>query len=61
MRLPTFYEQNLIPNWGIEGDFLATNPSGASGGALPGGIGWYRKHFDINDYLSFSNELCYIF
>ncbi len=40
----------LPHDWSIEGDFLATNPSGASGGALPGGIGWYRKHFDINDY-----------
>ncbi|MBP9982564.1 MAG: glycoside hydrolase family 2, partial [Prevotella sp.] len=40
----------LPHDWSIEGDFMATNPSGASGGALPGGIGWYRKHFDINDY-----------
>lgn len=40
----------LPHDWAIEGDFLATNPSGESGGALPGGIGWYRKHFDINDY-----------
>ena len=23
MRLPTFYEQNLIPNWGPYGNFLA--------------------------------------
>ena len=32
-------------DWAIEGDFSAGNPSGAGGGALPGGIGWYRKHF----------------
>lgn len=32
-------------DWAIEGDFHAGNPSGAGGGALPGGIGWYRKHF----------------
>ena len=25
----------------------AGNPSGAGGGALPGGIGWYRKTFEI--------------
>ena len=36
---------NLPHDWAIEGDFLASNPSGASGGALPGGIGWYRKQF----------------
>lgn len=32
-------------DWAIEGDFHAGNPSGAGGGALSGGIGWYRKHF----------------
>ena len=36
-------------DWAIEGDFYAGNPSGAGGGALPGGIGWYRKHFQISD------------
>ena len=35
-------------DWAIEGDFYVSNPSGASGGALPGGVGWYRKHFSIN-------------
>ena len=35
-------------DWAIEGDFYAGNPSGAGGGALPGGIGWYRKHFPIS-------------
>ena len=39
---------NLPHDWAIEGDFLASNPSGASGGALPGGVGWYRKHFSID-------------
>ena len=34
-------------DWAIEGDFRADNPSGASGGALPGGIGWYRKNVKI--------------
>lgn len=36
---------NLPHDWAIEGDFAASNPSGAGGGALPGGTGWYRKHF----------------
>lgn len=42
---------NLPHDWAIEGDFSVSNPSGASGGALPGGIGWYRKHFkaDVKD------------
>jgi len=36
---------NLPHDWSIEGDFMASNPAGAGGGALPGGVGWYRKHF----------------
>ena len=39
---------NVPHDWAIEGDFYVGNPSGASGGALPGGIGWYRKHFQIS-------------
>ena len=39
---------NLPHDWAIEGDFSPSNPSGAGGGALPGGIGWYRKHFSVN-------------
>ena len=38
---------NLPHDWAIEGDFYAGNPSGAGGGALPGGIGWYRKCFSL--------------
>ena len=38
---------NLPHDWAIEGDFSKDNPSGTGGGALPGGIGWYRKHFTI--------------
>ena len=34
-------------DWAVEGDFYAGNLSGAGGGALPGGIGWYRKHFAV--------------
>lgn len=36
---------DLPHDWAIEGDFCKDNPSGTGGGALPGGIGWYRKHF----------------
>ena len=34
-------------DWAIEGDFHVDNKSGASGGALPGGVGWYRKKFSL--------------
>lgn len=39
---------NLPHDWAIEGDFSADALSGASGGALPGGTAWYRKHFTID-------------
>ncbi|MDR0907514.1 MAG: DUF4982 domain-containing protein [Rikenellaceae bacterium] len=32
-------------DWSIEGDFSLDNPSTPGSGALPGGIGWYRKTF----------------
>ena len=38
-------ELHLPHDWSVEGEFSADNPSTPSGGALPGGIGWYRKHF----------------
>ena len=36
---------DLPHDWAIEGNFSQDNPSGTGGGALPGGIGWYRKDF----------------
>ncbi|MBN2012709.1 DUF4982 domain-containing protein [candidate division KSB1 bacterium] len=36
---------NLPHDWSIEGKFSNDNPATPGGGALPGGIGWYRKHF----------------
>src|ERR1700693_2238495 len=33
---------NLPHDWSIEGPFSEKNPSGVGGGALPGGMGWYR-------------------
>jgi beta-galactosidase len=38
---------NLPHDWSIEGAFDQKNPAGFGGGALPGGIGWYRKTFDF--------------
>lgn len=49
---------SLPHDWAIEGDFLVSNPSGASGGALPGGIGWYRKTFTLNPQNK--GERCFI-
>jgi beta-galactosidase len=36
---------NVPHDWSIEGAFSKDNPATPSGGALPGGIGWYRKTF----------------
>ncbi len=45
----SFWRKLNVPHdWAIEGDFYVGNPSGAGGGALPGGIGWYRKHFSLD-------------
>ena len=53
MATPTYNDSHwrtldLPHDWAIEGDFYAGNPSGAGGGALPGGIGWYRKHLSFD-------------
>ncbi len=37
----------LPHDWSVEGQFSKDNPSTPEGGALPGGIGWYRKSFYI--------------
>jgi beta-galactosidase len=34
-------------DWSIEGTFSKDNPATPGGGALPGGIGWYRKTFTM--------------
>jgi beta-galactosidase len=49
---PTFDDSswrqlNLPHDWSIEGSFDENNPAGTGGGALPGGIGWYRKSFNV--------------
>lgn len=38
---------NLPHDWSIEGEFSKDHPASPGGGALPGGIGWYRKTFNI--------------
>lgn len=40
---------NLPHDWSIEGEFSDTNPATIGGGALPGGIGWYRKSFFVDE------------
>ncbi|MBN1926089.1 MAG: DUF4982 domain-containing protein [Prolixibacteraceae bacterium] len=40
---------NLPHDWSIEGEFDENNGTKAAGGALPAGIGWYRKHFTIDE------------
>lgn len=39
---------HLPHDWSVEGEFSKDNPSTPSGGALPGGAGWYRKVFDAD-------------
>ncbi len=41
-------EVNLPHDWSIEGDFSAKHPAGTGGGALPGGVGWYRKLLSLS-------------
>ena len=58
---------DLPHDWSIEGDFSADNLSGTGGGFLPGGVGWYRKHFNPGEshllgvrplgYSSFSYDI----
>ena len=38
---------DLPHDWSIEGPFSEQNPAGVAGGALPGGVGWYRKTFSV--------------
>lgn len=52
--LPSFDDENwrnlnLPHDWSIEGEFEESNPAGINGGALPGGIGWYRKTFYLDE------------
>jgi beta-galactosidase len=39
---------NLPHDWSIEGEFSQDNLTKVNGGALPAGIGWYRKTFRVD-------------
>ena len=43
----TWRKLKLPHDWSIEMPFDSTSPTGTGGGALRGGIGWYRKTFTI--------------
>lgn len=38
---------DLPHDWSIEGEFSPNHPAGVGGGALPGGLGWYKKLFKV--------------
>ncbi|WP_257668592.1 beta-galactosidase GalB [Parapedobacter tibetensis] len=40
---------DLPHDWSIEGEFSGEHPATSQGGALPGGIGWYRKTVVLPD------------
>jgi beta-galactosidase len=40
---------NVPHDWSIEGPYGRDNTTGRGGGYLPGGIGWYRKTFSLNN------------
>ena len=43
----SWLDLTLPHDWSIYGPFDKNNPAGIGGGALPGGIGWYRKTFTL--------------
>lgn len=56
---------SLPHDWSIEGAFSISNPATTQGGALPGGIGWYRKTFALSPkfrskkvYVEFDGVYC---
>jgi beta-galactosidase len=51
--LPDFDDSDWITldlphDWSIEGEFSSEHPAGNESGALPDGIGWYRKTFVVS-------------
>jgi beta-galactosidase len=48
---------DLPHDWSIEGQFSKDHPATPGGGALPGGIGWYRKTFNLPN----SDQGCLVF
>ena len=47
---PVNWEKVSLPHdWSIGFDFGEEYPAGNAGGALPGGVGWYRKTFQLSE------------
>lgn len=44
---------SLPHDWSIESNFIKDAAATNQGGSLPGGIGWYRKTFQLADSLSY--------
>jgi len=44
----TWRSLNVPHDWSIEGPYDRNNATGRGGGYLPGGIGWYRKTFTVD-------------
>lgn len=40
---------SLPHDWSIEGEYYKDAPTGGSGGYLPTGVGWYRRHFHASN------------
>ncbi|MFI5123936.1 MAG: beta-galactosidase GalB [Chitinophagales bacterium] len=60
-----WHSLRLPHDWSIEGTFSERNPATVGGGALPGGVGWYRKSFqlpetdrDKNIFIDFDGVYC---
>src|SRR5512143_3748336 len=49
---------NVPHDWSIEGKCSEDNPAGVGGGALPGGIAWYRKTFTLPE--SYKSKLTFV-
>ncbi|WP_338239408.1 glycoside hydrolase family 2 TIM barrel-domain containing protein [Persicobacter diffluens] len=51
-QLEEGWQQVQLPHdWSIGGEFSQINETGAGGGYLPAGIGWYRKVFRLEEQL----------
>ncbi|TYR38022.1 DUF4982 domain-containing protein [Sphingobacterium phlebotomi] len=57
---PTNWKKVSLPHdWSIGFDFGEEYPAGNAGGALPGGVGWYRKTFQLPKKDKGSHHILY--
>src|SRR5690606_23950643 len=57
---PTNWKKVSLPHdWSIGFDFGEEYPAGNAGGALPGGVGWYRKTFQLPEKDKGSHYILY--